>query len=85
MNVALARRVERLEERRMFSPRRTTFDLNTRHGKIRLAQTVYAALMQGVMAKDELDADDGSLSPDRRAELSKTLENALKVAALWKK
>ena len=78
MNVALERRVERLEERgAIWQP--AAFDLAKKHGTLELAKIVLHGLRLGAGAKTELDADDGSLSPERRAELTKTLEAAREV------
>ena len=80
MKNALVRRLERLEERRSVW-HRTNQPLST----FEIARLVCSALRQGAEARKELDAADASLSPSRRAELTKTIEGVRKVAAMLKK
>ncbi len=81
MKQALVRRLERLEELR--APAHTNYPVEGwgRLGKINAAILICAALREGGEAKKELDAANGSLNPERRAELSKTLEVARAIAA----
>ena len=47
-----------------------------------LARRVAFVVALGGVAKEELDAADGSLDPARRADLTKQLETARRVASL---
>ena len=81
MKKELLRRVEALEEWR--APARTYYPVEGRGevATINLAILIYAALRAGAEAREELDAANGTLDPERRAKLSKTLAAARLITA----
>ncbi len=76
MKKEVLRRLEALEEWR--APARTNYPVEGRGrvATVNLAILIGAALREGADAKEELDAANGTLDPERRAKLSKTLAAA---------
>ena len=79
MKKELLRRLEALEEWR--SPAHTSYPVEGPRGKINRAILIGAALREGAEAREELEAANGTLDPERRAKLSKTLEAARAITA----
>ena len=78
MRQALVRRLEHLEERQAGALR-----LNETLSTFEVARRVLATVREGLEAKEELAAANGSLDPERRAELTKRLKAAREIAAAF--
>ncbi len=79
MKKEVLRRLEALEECR--APTHTNYPVEGPRGKINRAILIFAALREGAEAKEELDASNGTLDPERQAKLRKILEAARSIAA----
>ena len=80
MKLALERRVKALEE--WHEPAHTNYPVEGWgwSAKINAAILICAALREGETAREELAAANGSLDPERRAELTKRLKAAGEIA-----
>ena len=80
MKQALMKRLERLEERQIIGQRLE--DRRSRREVIlHTAIAICFALRLGGNAKEELDADDGSMDPKGRAKLEEQVAAARRIAA----
>ena len=79
MRAALERRVQALELMGHMEGPSSAMNM------LELAMYIGLALRRGGEARKELDAADASLKPERRAELTKQLEGARKIAKVLAK
>ena len=85
MKREVLRRLEALEEWR--TPAHTNYPVEGRGAAATLNRAILIALAlrKGAEAREELDAANGTLDPERRAKLNKTLEAARRIGATLRK